>query len=301
MGCVACIDELGHTFPVTPMNETLPVSPESLLERIHQLEAEARRLRERLGEPCPEADLAPARDEPRDVPRPALQAIQLTHSFNTGAVRTVALRDVSLQIAAGEVALIMGPSGSGKSTLLAVLSGLLRPDHGQVLVRGTDLWGLSEREREAFRLRHFGFVFQGYNLFPTLTAREQLEMVVWWGERGTRKEAARRAAEVLDFLGLGGKGDLLPGQLSGGEQQRVAIGRALIKEPDFCFVDEPTSALDWDHGKQVVQLLSEAARQRGAAVLVVAHDPRIAPYAHHVYRLEDGRLVRRDQGSGIRD
>jgi putative ABC transport system ATP-binding protein len=273
------------------MNETPPGSPESLLERIHQLEAEVHRLRERLGEPCPEAGLAPARDEPRDVPQPALQAIHLTHSFSTGAGRTNVLRDVSLRVAAGEFALIMGPSGSGKSTLLAVLSGLLRPDHGQVLVRGQDLWRLSEREREAFRLRHFGFVFQGYNLFPTLTAREQLEMVVWWGERGTRKEAARRAAEVLDFLGLGCKGDLLPRQLSGGEQQRVAIGRALIKEPDFCFADEPTGALDWAHGEQVVQLLSEAARQRGAAVLVVAHDPRIAPYARHVYHLEDGRLV----------
>jgi putative ABC transport system ATP-binding protein len=235
--------------------------------------------------------LAPAPDEPRDAPQPVLRALHLTHSFGTGAVRTDALRDVSLQVAAGEFALIMGPSGSGKSTLLAVLSGLLRPDRGQVLVRGQDLWALSEREREAFRLRHCGFVFQGYNLFPTLTAREQLEMVVRWGERGTRQGAARRAAEVLDFLGLGRKGDLLPGQLSGGEQQRVAIGRALIKDPDFCFADEPTSALDWEHGQQVVRLLGEAARQRGAAVLVVAHDPRIAPYARHVYHLEDGRLV----------
>jgi putative ABC transport system ATP-binding protein len=220
-----------------------------------------------------------------------LQAIHLSHSFNKGALRTEALRDVSLEVAAGEFVLIVGPSGSGKSTLLAVLSGLLRPERGQVFVRGKDLWGHCERKREALRLRHFGFVFQGHNLFPTLTAREQLEMVIWWGERGTRKEAARRADEVLDFLGLGSKGDLLPGQLSGGEQQRVAIGRALIKEPDFCFADEPTSALDWEHGKQVVELLSDAARQRGAAVLVVAHDPRIAPYAHRVYLLEDGKVV----------
>jgi len=269
------------------MSELLPVCPESFLERIQQLEAEVRQLRQQLGEP---ADLVPARDDPRDLPQPALQAVHLTHSFGTGAARTDALRDVSLQVGAGEIVLIMGPSGSGKSTLLAVLSGLLRPDRGRVLIRGKDLWGLSEREREAFRLCHFGFVFQGYNLFPTLTVREQLEMVVRWGERGTREEAARRVAEMLDFLGLDRKGNLLPGQLSGGEKQRVAIGRALIKGPDFCFADEPTSALDWEHGKQVVQLLREAAWQRGAAVLVVAHDPRIAPYACHVYHLDDGRL-----------
>jgi putative ABC transport system ATP-binding protein len=192
----------------------------------------------------------------------------------------------------------MGPSGSGKSTLLAVLSGLLRPHRGRVLVRDRDLWALSERERESLRLRHFGFIFQGHNLFPTLTAREQLEMVVQWGEGGSRKQAARRAAEVLELLGLRRKGDLLPGELSGGEKQRLAVGRALIREPEFCFADEPTSALDWEHGKQVVQLLSKAARRREAAVLVVSHDPRIASDASHVYHLEDGSLVSSDAPLG---
>src|SRR6516225_10918254 len=127
------------------MNELLPVCPESFLERIQQLEAEVRQLRQQLGEP---ADLVPARDDPRDLPQPVLQAVHLTHSFGTGAARTDALRDVSLQVAGGEIVLIMGPSGSGKSTLLAVISGLLRPDRGRVLIRGKDLWGLSERERE---------------------------------------------------------------------------------------------------------------------------------------------------------
>jgi putative ABC transport system ATP-binding protein len=273
------------------MTEPLNTSPARLLERIEQLEAEVLRLRGRLGEACSQADSLPPRAEQRDLPRPALQATHLTHSFGTGERRADALRDVSLQVAAGEFALIMGPSGSGKSTLLAVLSGLLRPGRGQVLVRNTDLWVLSEREREAFRLRHFGFLFQGYNLFPTLTAREQLEMVVQWGQGGTRRQAARRVTEVLEFLGLHRQGDLLPGELSGGEKQRVAVGRALIREPAFCFADEPTSALDWEHGRQVVELLSEAARQRGAAVLVVSHDPRITPYASRVYHLEDGRVV----------
>jgi putative ABC transport system ATP-binding protein len=273
------------------LTEPLNTSPARLLERFEQLEAEVLRLRGRLGEACSQADSHPPRGEPRDLPHAALRATHLTHSFGTGERRADALRDVSLQVAAGEFALIMGPSGSGKSTLLAILSGLLRPDRGQVLVRDTDLWGLSEREREAFRLRHFGFLFQGYNLFPTLTAREQLEMVVQWGQGGTRRQAARRAAEVLEFLGLRRQGDLLPGELSGGEKQRVAVGRALIREPEFCFADEPTSALDWEHGRQVVELLSEAARQRGAAVLVVSHEPRITPYASHVYHLEDGSIV----------
>jgi putative ABC transport system ATP-binding protein len=273
------------------MNEPRDAGSGPLLERIAQLEAEILFLRGRLGEPSSQADLPPPQCQPRGEPRTALRATHLTHSFGTGERRADALRDVSLRVAAGEFALIMGPSGSSKSTLLAVLSGLLRPDRGQVFVHDRDLWGLSEQEREAFRLRHFGFIFQDYNLFPTLTAREQLEMVVQWGEGRTRRQAARRADEVLEFLGLRRKGDLLPGELSGGEKQRVAVGRALIREPGFCFADEPTSALDWEHGRQVVQLLSEAARRRGAAVLVVSHDPRIAPSATRVYHLGDGRLV----------
>src|SRR5437588_7301817 len=134
----------------------------------------------------------------------------------------------------------MGPSGSGKSTLLAVLSGLLRPDGGRVISLGTDLWGLPVREQEAFRLRHCGFIFQGYNLFPALTARQQLEMVLRWGSGTTPTEARDRADATLAMLGMSKKADLRPIQLSGGEKQRVAIGRALIKEPEFLFADEPT-------------------------------------------------------------
>jgi putative ABC transport system ATP-binding protein len=224
-----------------------------------------------------------------------LQGFHLTRSFGQGEMKTVALDDVSLQIVQGQMALLMGPSGSGKSTLLAVLSGLLRPDSGRVVALGQDLWTMSEPQRERFRLRHCGFIFQGYNLFASLSARQQLEMVVRWGEGASAREARRRTDEMLSLLGLARKAHLRPMELSGGEKQRVAIGRALIKEPQFCFADEPTSALDWAHGEQVVELLRNAAHDRGATVLCVAHDARIVPYADYVFHLEDGRLQDPDE------
>jgi putative ABC transport system ATP-binding protein len=205
-------------------------------------------------------------------------------------MKATALNDVSLELYAGQISLLMGPSGSGKSTLLAVLSGLLHPDTGKVTALGQDLWAMSERERERFRLKHCGFIFQGYNLFGALTARQQLEMVLRWGEGASASEAARRADEMLGLLGLAKKGHLRPTELSGGEKQRVAIGRALVKEPTFCFADEPTSALDWHHGEEVIEMLRSAAHERGATVLIVAHDARIIPYADRVFGLEDGVL-----------
>jgi putative ABC transport system ATP-binding protein len=223
--------------------------------------------------------------------RPTLRGRRLTRSFGTGETRTTALHEVSLDLFRGQVALLMGPSGSGKSTLLAVLSGLLRPDSGHVLALGEELWKLSDQERERFRLRHCGFVFQGYNLFPALTAHQQLEMVLRWGESTSGREARRRADEMLALLGLGKKANLRPAQLSGGEKQRVAIGRALIKAPDFCFADEPTSALDWAHGEQVIELLRAAAHERGATILIVSHDSRIEPLVDRVFHLEDGCLA----------
>ncbi|MCC6419047.1 MAG: ATP-binding cassette domain-containing protein, partial [Gemmataceae bacterium] len=174
---------------------------------------------------------------------PTLRARHLTRTFGSGEVKTTALADVSLDLYPGQLALLMGPSGSGKSTLLAVLSGLLKPDGGRVLTLGQNLWDLTERQREDFRLKHCGFIFQGYNLFPALTARQQLEMVLRWGRGTGSREARRRADEILSLLGLAKKASLRPAQMSGGEKQRVAIGRALIKEPTFCFADEPTSAL----------------------------------------------------------
>ncbi len=226
---------------------------------------------------------------------PVLRGTHLVRCFGEGEMKTTALNNVSLELYAGQMVLLMGPSGSGKSTLLAVLSGLLHPDSGQVLALGQDIWAMSERERERFRLKHCGFIFQGYNLFASLTARQQLEMVLRWGENMSARDARRRADEMLGLLGLAKKGHLRPTELSGGEKQRVAIGRALVKDPTFCFADEPTSALDWHHGEEVIEMLRSAAHERGATVLIVAHDSRIVPYADRVLHLDDGMLRESDE------
>jgi putative ABC transport system ATP-binding protein len=223
--------------------------------------------------------------------KPILSGRDLIRTFGKGETLTKALREVSIDLYQGQIALLMGPSGSGKSTLLAVLSGLLHPDSGRVVALDQDLWQMADREREAFRLRHCGFIFQGYNLFPALTARQQLEMVLRWGQGIPGREARKRAEAMLCELGLAKKTGLRPAQMSGGEKQRVAIGRALIKEPNFCFADEPTSALDWKHGEHVIELLRSAAHERGATILVVAHDARIKPYVDRIFHLEDGCLL----------
>ncbi|MFO0880067.1 MAG: ABC transporter ATP-binding protein [Gemmataceae bacterium] len=220
-----------------------------------------------------------------------LVADNLTRSFGQGTNRRTVLGGVSLSLERGQFILLMGPSGSGKSTLLALLSGLSRPETGRVQILGQDLWGMTERQRERFRLRHFGFIFQGYNLFPSLTAQEQLEMVLRWGEGVSHAEAARRVNAILDDLGLADRSDLRPGQLSGGEKQRVAVARALVKNPELCFADEPTSALDWAAGKQVVAMLQQATHRFNTLMFVVAHDTRLIPYADRVFHLDEGLLV----------
>jgi putative ABC transport system ATP-binding protein len=201
----------------------------------------------------------------------ALVGSGLTRSFGSGGSRSFALKGVDVELRQGELNLLMGPSGSGKSTLLAVLSGLLRPDSGAVGAMGRDVWGMSEDEMEGFRLRHCSYIFQGY-------------------KGCSNRDARKRADHVLSQLGMSKKADLRPAQLSGGEKQRVAIGRALVKNPSFVFADEPTAALDWENGQQVIRLLTENARERGAMVLVVTHDPRLIPFADRVFELNDGQL-----------
>src|SRR5436305_13886022 len=226
---------------------------------------------------------------------PTLIGRNLVRTFGDGDSQTTALNDVSLELFKGQFALLMGPSGSGKSTLLAVYSGLLHPTSGQVVAREgdkyVDIWQLTDREREHFRLRQCGYIFQGYNLSPALPARQQLEIVLRWGNGVGAHDARKQAEEMLGVLGLGNKARLLPSHLSGGEKQRVAIGRALVKNPTLVFADEPTSALDWAHGEQVVELLRAAAHERDATLLVVSHDARIVPFVDTVFHLEDGKLA----------
>jgi putative ABC transport system ATP-binding protein len=222
---------------------------------------------------------------------PTLRGRRLSCSFGKGAARTTPLQDVALDLYRGQLALLMGVSGSGKSTLLSVLAGMLPPDSGSVLALGKDFWGMTAKEQERFRLRHFGFVLQKPNLIPALTARQQLEMMLRWGEGAPAREARQRAEQMLARLGLVSRADCRPQQLSGGEQQRVAIGRALIKEPTFLFADEPTSALDQEHGRNVIELLRDTAHERGTTVLVVTHDQGLMPFADRIFHLQEGRLA----------
>jgi putative ABC transport system ATP-binding protein len=220
----------------------------------------------------------------------ALTARGLEKSFKTGKVSNLVLRGIDLDIAEGEIALVMGPSGSGKSTLLAAISGLLKPDAGDVRALGEDLWRLAKAKIDKFRLDNCGFIFQGFNLFGALNARQQVETVLKYA--GYAKPDARRAAETaLGEVGL----DLLvrrrPDELSGGEKQRVAIARALAKNPKLIFADEPTSALDGENGANVMSLLRRSAKSHGASVLCVTHDVRLAAYADRIITIEDGKIL----------
>ena len=223
-------------------------------------------------------------------PKTTLQARGVGKSFVSGKLRSPVLQDLSLDVQAGELTLISGPSGCGKSTLLSILSGLQPPDRGSVRALGMELDGLGRRAIEHFRLRHTGFVFQGFNLFPALNALEQVELPL--GYLGLdRVETRRRAVASLNEVGLGPRMHLRPAELSGGEKQRVAIARALAKEPELLFADEPTSALDAANGQMIIDILHRIARTHGTTVLCVSHDPRLIRHADRVLSMEDGRIL----------
>lgn len=227
---------------------------------------------------------------------PSLEAVGVSKSFLSGAVRIQVLQRLSITVFPAELTLISGPSGCGKSTLLSLLSGLEAPDDGEALALGQRLGSLSKRAIERFRLHHTGFVFQGFNLFPALTACEQVELPL--GYLGIpAREARRRAREALDDVGMTPRADWRPAQLSGGEKQRVAIARALAKAPQLLFADEPTSALDASNGQNVVDILHRVARTRGTTVLCVSHDPRLVRHADRVLTMEDG-MIRGDWRQG---
>jgi putative ABC transport system ATP-binding protein len=221
---------------------------------------------------------------------PTIVATALAKGFDTGRARVEVVRDLTLAVHPGELTLVVGPSGSGKSTVLAMLSGLLRPDRGRMLALGDDVWSLRPDAIDRFRLAHCGFVFQGFNLFPALTAVEQVVLPLQY--IGVRpREARARAIATLDAVGLGHRVERRPLELSGGEKQRVAIARALVKRPALLFADEPTSALDGTNGRTVVEILGRIARDDGATVLCVTHDPRLLEHADRVIRIEDGAVT----------
>jgi putative ABC transport system ATP-binding protein len=220
----------------------------------------------------------------------AVVARDLKKRFKTGRSHIEVLKGVDFEALHGDVTMVMGPSGSGKSTLVASLSGLLKPDSGSVSAMGEDLWSYRSGRIDKFRLDHCGFIFQGFNLFPALTALQQVEMILKY-KGFSRTEARRKAAVALAEVGLETRMNQRPSELSGGEKQRVAIARALAKDPELLFADEPTSALDGENGQVVIKLLQRAAKQYGAAVICVTHDPRLETYADRVIHLEDGLIL----------
>ena len=219
-----------------------------------------------------------------------LEAKNITKTFQSEGVETLALREVSLTLQAGEFVSIVGRSGSGKTTFLNVLSTLLAPNSGQILYQGEDVTGFSAQRLNELRNRDFAVVFQFHYLLPYLTARENVLLPFMNGLKAVGREETRRAGECLERVGLGGKGEKLPGHLSGGEQQRVAIARALVKKSTVLFADEPTGNLDKSTGESVMDLLA-GLKGDGLGIIMVTHDEDYARRADRVVRMADGIVL----------
>jgi putative ABC transport system ATP-binding protein len=216
---------------------------------------------------------------------PVFQARALTKVYRMGESEVHALRGVDLEIRAGEFIVLLGPSGSGKSTLLNILGGLDTPTTGDVRFLEHQLTGADEAELTRYRREHVGFVFQFYNLIPSLTARENVELVT------DIASAPMRADEALAWVGLAGRLDHFPSQLSGGEQQRVAIARAIAKRPQVLLCDEPTGALDYETGKLVLEVIAKINAELGTTAMVITHNAAISGMADRVLRLGNGKIV----------
>lgn len=232
------------------------------------------------------ANAAPLADASRSPgTAPVFVARGLSKSYGSGDAVVHALRDLDLDILQGEFVVLLGPSGSGKSTLLNILGGLDAPTSGRAAWRDHELTGASEAALTAYRRDHVGFVFQFYNLIPGLTARENVELVAEIARNPMSPE------EALGLVGLSHRLDHFPGQLSGGEQQRVAVARAIVKRPDALLCDEPTGALDVETGKLVLSAIARANREVGATTVVITHNAAIAGMADRVLRMGGGRIV----------
>jgi putative ABC transport system ATP-binding protein len=213
-----------------------------------------------------------------------------TKEFRQGPTRVLALRGVDLQVYTGELTLLVGPSGCGKTTLLSVISGILDPTAGEVVVLSELLNRLPNGRKTEFRRANVGFVFQLHNLLPALTAAENTAVPLIIAGI-SRRRAVRQSRELLGQMGIGHRADALPAQLSGGEQQRVAIARALVHRPRLIVCDEPTSALDAENGRYVMELLRGLAVHPDRAVIVVTHDPRVFEFGDRIATMNDGRVV----------
>ncbi|HLF69073.1 MAG TPA: ABC transporter ATP-binding protein [Gaiellaceae bacterium] len=242
---------------------------------------------------------APLAAEVVESARPTIvEARGVRKTYDTGAVRVDALRGVDLVVAQGEMVSIMGPSGCGKTTLLNCLSGLDSIDGGEVVIEGTPLSEMSDRERTDYRARRMGFVFQFYNLMPVLTAAENVELPLLVA-RVDGKEARRRALASLELVGLAGRANHVPDALSGGERQRVTIARSLVNDPAIVWADEPTGDLDSENATEIVELMRALNRERGLSFLIVTHDIAVGRKTDRIVRMIDGE-IRGEELPGVR-
>lgn len=218
--------------------------------------------------------------------QPLVTVENLVKTYGSGANEVHALCGVSMEIRSGEVLVLMGPSGSGKTTLISILGGILTATSGSVKIANREIVGLPEKELPALRRDLFGFIFQGFNLFPALTASENVSIMCKL--KGV-KNPKQRAGELLESVGLKDKLKSYPADLSGGQKQRVAIARALAGEPQIILADEPTAALDSVSGRTVLEIMSGLAKNKNRAVVIVTHDPRVLEYCDRIVHIEDGR------------
>ncbi|HEX8959950.1 MAG TPA: ABC transporter ATP-binding protein [Geobacteraceae bacterium] len=227
----------------------------------------------------------------------AVKAVELVKWFGEGDAKTVAVRGVSFEAYFGEMLYIEGPSGSGKTTLLSLISGILRPNEGTVLVEDRDLWEMTSDQIAEFRLNKVGFVFQDYHLFPRLTTVENVAIPLIL-KRLDWDKSLNEAMGYLDIVGIKDRAHLPPVKLSGGEQQRVAIARAIASRPDILIFDEPTASLDGDTGRRIVDFVKKNILNEQRCIVIVTHDSRIFEYADRIMKMEDGRIISVEQGGG---
>ncbi len=226
----------------------------------------------------------------------AVKASNLAKWFGEGDAKTIAVKDVSFEAYLGEMLYIVGPSGSGKTTLLSMISGILRPNSGTVIVEGKDLWKLTDDEIAEFRLNKVGFVFQDYHLFPRLTTVENVAIPLIL-KKCDWDDALNIAMQHLEIVDLKERAQLPPVKLSGGEQQRVAIARAIASRPDILIFDEPTASLDGDTGRKIVEFVKENILNEKRCIIIVTHDSRIYEYADRILKMEDGRITGVEAGA----
>ncbi|TLU88116.1 MAG: ABC transporter ATP-binding protein [Chlorobium sp.] len=220
----------------------------------------------------------------------AIRAENLVKWFGEEDAKTVAVKNASFAAEYGQIHYIVGPSGSGKTTLLSMISGILKPNEGSVILEGEDIWGMSEDRIADIRLNKIGFVFQDYHLFPRLTTAENVAIPLILKKMGWN-EALTVAIEYLDIVGLKERAQLPPYKLSGGEQQRVAIARAIAGKPDILIFDEPTASLDGDTGRKIVDFVKTKILNEKSCIIIVTHDSRIYEFADTIMKMEDGKII----------